>query len=165
MKTFKNTSQENKTFIQAVAKNEVGFYFTIEQLDILLGDETEKFIVNPLNTYTPSAANNIDTYDKGVVATLITEQLTGVPIGGVRNKDIDEIMQEDDWAENLYCRKELHEHFDARKETTKLVSISTGKFPDHVAITTSEQYSDVILNFLIEHKDEIKERLLATEKK
>jgi adenine-specific DNA methylase len=157
MTTFIESSKDNKIFIQSVAKHETGIKFTLEELDVLLGSETEEFIVDPLNSYHSAGSKSLDSYDKYVIFTLIWEQILGRRFDQMsKNVLANHIEKHSDWINNLYSRQELFEHTQARKEVVHNLAITTGKFPDYVLITSSEKYAQVIADFLIEHKDEIK---------
>lgn len=161
---FPESSAENKVFIQNVALHELKHKFSIEELDILLRDQDDDFIVNALRTYPPEHFDKVDTFDRWVVAELICDQIIGLEfdlsmIEHIKGK----ISSEPNWINNLHDLSEIREYREKRIETTRRLIIDNKLYPDVLKISSLGIYTNVIADFLIENKDELLKRLTVAQ--
>jgi hypothetical protein len=164
---FQDTTIENKVFIQKVAKLELNIDFSIEELDILLEDETDKFISTPLIVYNSDPdyvvnRNTLDTFDRCLIRDTIWTRIIGVNPELYSEEELKEYITDyPDWINNLFSIEEVISHIKNRKEVTERLIIGTGKFRDYLVFKTDEKYSQVFLDFLLENKEEVRKRLKA----
>lgn len=164
---FQDTTIENKVFIQKVAKLELKIDFSIEELDVLLEDETDKFLSTPLIMYNSDPdyvvnRNTLDTFDRCVIRNTIWTRIIGVDPELYSEAELKEYLADNpDWINKLFSIEEVINHTKNRKEVTERLIIGTGKFRDYLVFKTDEKYSQVFLDFLLENKEEVRKRLKA----
>jgi hypothetical protein len=163
---FPSTTKENKFFIQNVAEFELGYAFSLPELDILLKDMGDEFIVNPLNTYPTDHFDRVDTFDRYVIADVICKQITGLEFDpSLRDYVTKKISINQDWINDLYKLDDLREYQEKRHEITRTLLIDDKKFPDTLKISSSQLYTEVFAEFLLENTDELNKRLEAARMK
>lgn len=159
--TFPESTPENKAFIQAVARHELKYDFSIAELEVFLKDEDDNFICHALDTYDKSAFSNLDTYDRYVVGTIIFEKMTGLPFDASCIHIIPEIVMSDkQWLKLLYDREELHKRQENMFPLTRTMSIKVDNYPDLMKISAPHQYLDGIVKFLKENSKGLEDSII-----
>ncbi len=159
---FANACAKTHDFIRNLAHHETGFWFTVEQLIQLLGKETDNLLVKPLDTYTPSAYSNLDSYDRNVIGEMLCKMLYGQlrktasspvaePINGLsavltynENKEVISL------PEKIHTVEAVHNYFEQRKQTKCQLAVSVGEFPDEIELSGNKMYLKALVDFLLE---------------
>jgi hypothetical protein len=158
---FSQASDKVQNFVRNIAHYETGFWFTVEQLTFLLGNEIDELLTAPFNNYNENSYLNLDTFDVNFVSNILHVRLFGVIRDNSPIDALSVVLIFNDDREVLSLPKKIHtvddvnKHYMDRTEIMRNFGVTVGEFLDEICIKGDAIYVNTLIEFLQE-EDNVK---------